>query len=177
MKFEKYMVCLNDSISGSLVAIALSDRLGRKLLLIISGLGMGTSNLLLLLAQMGLFVTESGIESTAVTLIAYSSFFVFFSVGFGGIPFVILGEVFPPKTKGLASSISVTFLWVWNFVNTKTYYYFVNGAGYVGMYAYFVATGWLAAIFVIIFLPETRNKTLAEVQATFASKKCFCSLR
>ena len=105
------MVCLNDSISGSLVAIALSDRLGRKLLLIISGLGMGTSNLLLLLAQMGLFVTESGIESTAVTLIAYSSFFVFFSVGFGGIPFVILGEVFPPKTKGLASSISVTFLW------------------------------------------------------------------
>ncbi len=160
-----------------MVAIALSDRLGRKLLLIISGLGMGTANLFLLLAQMGLFVTESGVESTIVTLIAYAAFFVFFSVGFAGIPFVILGEVFPSKLKGLASSISVNFLWVWNFINTKTYYYFVNGAGYHGMYACFTVMGWVSAIFVMIFLPETKNKTLSEIQTTFASKKCFCSLR
>ncbi len=166
------MITLN--ISGSVLTIGLSDKAGRKILLVLSGLGMGLANLFLLLAQSGLFKSESGFESTAVTLSSLSMFFVFFTLGFGGIPFVMLGEIFPPDSKGLSASVSVTLIWILNFVNTKSYFWILGLVDYNGFYATFLSFSILSALVVSLFLPETKNKTLAEVQESFSAWK-ICS--
>ena len=99
-----------------------------------------------------------------------SLFYVSFTLGFGGLPFVILGEIFPPgPQKSLAVSLSVSFIWILNFVNTKSYFVVVESPtiGYQGL---FLGNGLfcLLAVLVVFFcLPETKKKTLAQVQEAF----------
>ena len=82
---------------GSLLAIGLADRAGRRLLLIISGLGMGLSNLGLVLNQEQLL--NHVLMDNMLPVSALCSFYVFFTLGFGSLPFVILGEIFPAQSK------------------------------------------------------------------------------
>ncbi len=110
-------------IAGSVFSVLLSDKAGRRPLLIWSGLGMGITNIFLWLNQSGI------LEHQAIPVISMSAFFVTFTLGFGGIPFVILGEVFAPNRKGLAVSISVTFLWILNLVNAKSYFWILDLIG------------------------------------------------
>ena len=84
---------------GSLLAIGLADRAGRRWLLIISGLGMGLSNLGLLLNQVEVF--NHVLMDNMLPVSALCSFYVFFTLGFGSLPFVILGEIFPAQSKVL----------------------------------------------------------------------------
>ena len=102
---------------GSLLAICLADRAGRRMLLIISGLGMGLSNLGLVLNQARLLNHSLMVNMLPVS--ALSAFYVFFTLGFGSLPFVILGEIFPVHSKGLAVSLSVSCIWCINFLHTK----------------------------------------------------------
>ena len=82
---------------GSLLAIGLADRAGRRLLLIISGLGMGLSNLGLVLNQEQLL--NHVLMDNMLPVSALCSFYVSFTLGFGSLPFVILGEIFPAQSK------------------------------------------------------------------------------
>ena len=156
------------------MAIGLSDKAGRKVLLIISGMGMGTANVFMLLSQHGLFDSPSGFGSTLVTLASLSAYFVCFTLGFGGMPFVILGEIFPPKNKGSAVSVCVTLIWLMNFLSTKSYFWALGWFGYSGFYSVFAGFAFLSSIFVAIFLPETKGKTLAEIQHSFLEHQ-YCS--
>ena len=59
--------------------------------------------------------------NNSLPIVALSLFYVSFTLGFGGLPFVILGEMFPPgRQKSLAISLSVSCIWILNFVNTKS---------------------------------------------------------
>jgi MFS family permease len=156
-----------------MLAILLSDRAGRKVLLILSGVGMGLSNLLLFFNQIGLFglyFKSSDFLTTAVPVSALSAFYVCFTLGFGGIPFVILGEIFSPQKKAMAVSISVAFIWIWNFVATKSYFSVIALVDYQGLFLFNSVNAFLSSAIVLIFLPETKNKTLAEVQEAFNKK-------
>ena len=83
---------------GSLISIGLADVAGRRILLIISGLGMGLSNLGLVLNQVRL-LNHSTLMVHMLPVSALSAFYVFFTLGFGSLPFVILGEIFPVQSK------------------------------------------------------------------------------
>ena len=106
-----------------------------------------------------------------IPMMALSVFFVFFNLGFSGVPFIILGEIFPPGTgKSIAISCSVACIWIVNFVTTKCYFSMVLTLGYEGMFIMNAAFCLLASCIVFIALPETKGKTLAEVQETFKNK-------
>ena len=59
--------------------------------------------------------------NNSLPIVALSMFYVSFTLGFGGLPFVILGEIFSPgRQKSVAVSLSVSCIWILNFVNTKS---------------------------------------------------------
>ena len=103
------------------MGVILGDKAGRKVLLVTSGLGMFVSNMAMFLNQNGLF--GSHLNSNVMPVLAVSLFYICFTFGFGGVPFVLLGEIFPSSHKSFAVSVSLTFIWVLNIVNTKTYYW------------------------------------------------------
>jgi len=57
-----------------------------------------------------------------VPLITMLIFYLFFSVGYAPVPIVLLSELFPSKTKSLATSVAISVLWLFDFAVAKLYF-------------------------------------------------------
>ncbi|XP_046827175.1 facilitated trehalose transporter Tret1-like [Vespa crabro] len=139
------------------------DRLGRKILLIISSTFMTLSNLAL-----GIYfylLETTGTSSLGwLPLLSVCSFIVSFAIGFGPLPWMMISEVFTPETKGIAGSSACLLNWILAFVVTKT---FVNLNDIIHIYGTFWLFSLICAVgvvFVLFFVPETKGKTLEQIQ-------------
>jgi len=145
------------------IAIYQVDRWGRKPLLIVGTIGMllgiGTLGASIYFDQLGL-----------VSLISMLVFIASFALSMGPVTWVILSEIFPNKIRSQAMSIAVAAQWLFNAivaysfpviagskVNTETY----NGALPYFIFALFCV---VTIIFVWRFIPETKGKTLEEME-------------
>lgn len=153
---------------ATLASTVLVDKAGRKVLLFASAAMMSAC-----LLALGVFFhlkligcDLSGLSS--LPLISLMIFIVMFSIGFGPIPWMMMGEIFPPRTKPLASSIAACVNWTLAFIVTNQ---FEEMAGALGMGATFAMFGLISAtgaVFVAALLPETRGRSVEEVQRVLA---------
>ena len=99
-------------VAGQALSLYTTDRFGRKLLLIISGIGMAVA-----LAILGISFSIMGEGKQApypwmeyLPIIGMLIYYLAFPIGFGSVIFVLLGELFSPSIKGIATSVS-TVVW------------------------------------------------------------------
>lgn len=141
------------------------DRLGRKLILLVSAAGMALS-----LGTMGLYFYMDSINSPSVPDILWlpvASLIMFvtvYCVGFGPLPWAVLGEMFPPNVKSNASTIVASTCWTLGFFVTK---YFASIGDSLGMHWAF----WIFGIFCVIafaftytIVMETKGLSLQQIQ-------------
>ena len=159
---------------GGLVSLPLTDIVGRKILLVVSGIIMGSSMGLL---SCMFYLQEGGVAnidpsySSIISTFTVGSvvlFYLGFAVGFAPIPMVLLGEVFSQQTKGLATTISITILWIFSFVVSKLFFDFQDKFGNSGTFIWFAGFNFAAVAFVGKFVPETKGKTFTEIKAMYA---------
>lgn len=150
---------------STFIATAIIDRLGRKILLYISSVSM-----IITLIGLGAYFYVKDVAKVDVTacgwlpLACLVIYVLCFSIGFGPIPWLMLGEILPSKIRGTAASLATGFNWACVFLVTKT---FQNIKDAIDMYG----TVWLFAVFclfglffVIFCVPETRGKSLEEIE-------------
>lgn len=160
------------------VAALIMDKAGRKILLIISGVAMTISTVALgvyfhLMSKLGSAVTDS----TSVTAgqpdlswLALASMAVFisgFAIGWGPIPWLIMSEIFPAKARGFASAMVVLSNWGMAFVVTKTFQDMLTSLTSAGTFWLFSSTCVVNILFTVFFIPETKGKTLEQIEAIF----------
>lgn len=92
------------NVALTVLALGLVDRLGRKMLLLISAIGMCIFSVLM---TIGLKFNISPLQVLCVMLFVAS-----YAIGLGVIPFVITAEVYPTYAVGTASSIALVINWV-----------------------------------------------------------------
>lgn len=147
----------------------LIDRLGRKLLLIISA-----SVMSLCLASLGTyFYLKQNMDLSNYALVPVACvalFIIVFSIGFGPIPWLMIGELFPNKVKGIAGSISAAFNWSLAFTVTKLFQNMLNLFGNGTTFGIFAIICALGTAFVYFTVPETKGKSIIEVQALLSGK-------
>jgi len=157
------------NIGSTFVAMAIIDRIGRKPLLIVGSIGM-TVTLGLLAAIFGsAAVMESGYlhlnpREGLWALIIANLYVFFFSASWGPVMWVLLGEMFPNRIRGVGVAIGGSFAWITNFIITMTFPIFLARIGLGGAYAFYAAAAGISAIFVWKFVSETRGKRLEEMQ-------------
>ncbi|XP_014016062.1 solute carrier family 2, facilitated glucose transporter member 8 [Salmo salar] len=165
------------------VAALVMDRAGRKLLLIVSGVFMCLSTAAFGVYfklssenhgnSSGLCLVESPLaQNPAADLswLALSSmgfFITGFSLGWGPIPWLVMSEIFPTRVKGFASSVCVLTNWGSAFIITKTFQNLMDLLTSAGTFWLFSGCCALNIVFTIIFVPETKGKTLEQIQARF----------
>ncbi|WP_079474078.1 sugar porter family MFS transporter [Marinococcus halophilus] len=140
----------------SLLAIRLVDTAGRKFLLL---LGSAVSAICLI-AVATLFL--SGVYGIS-TLIFILGFVAIFQMTWGPITWVMLSEIFPNKIRGQAMSIAVTLHWGANLAASSTFPPLNEAFGAASFFIY-GAISTLAFLFVWKFVPETKNKSLEEIE-------------
>ena len=143
------------------------DAAGRKPLLIascsITALAMGS---LATFLQLGDLVPHSLAWIPLVSIIAS---FLGYSLGLATLPYVLMGELLPASTRSITSAISSTFNLVCLFLILKFYTSISLAVNLSGVYWLFTGVSLSGALFVAICLPETRGRSLQEIEDAFKS--------
>lgn len=152
---------------STFVAASVIDKLGRKMLLYISAILM----ILTLFSLGGFFYVKSmGVDVTAfgwLPLVSLIVYVIGFSLGFGPIPWLMMGEILPAKIRGSAASIATAFNWMCTFIVTKTFEDVIGVIGAHGTFWMFGIIVVVGFVFVIVSVPETRGRSLEEIEKRF----------
>lgn len=144
------------NIIFTLVAIFTVDKLGRKPLLIIGSIGMAVGAFAVALCD------SYGIKGIVpvLSVIVYAAFFM---MSWGPICWVLISEIFPNTIRGKAIAVAVAFQWIFNYIISSSFPALYD---FSPMFAYslYGSICVIAALFVWRFVPETKGKTLEEME-------------
>ncbi|MGQ9504362.1 MAG: sugar porter family MFS transporter [Thermogutta sp.] len=144
------------NLTFTLVAIAVIDSLGRRPLLLLTSVAMAVSLTLLGSAF------YQGLSSLWVSLFV-QCYLASFAIGMGPVVWVVLAEIFPTRTRGLAMGIATVALWLADFLITQTAPMMYDSWGPAYAFWSYAVLCVVCFFFVMIFLPETKGKTLEEI--------------
>jgi len=142
----------------TLFALWLVDKKGRKTLLLWGAVGM--------FASLSYLTVEFAkpVQNGAGVLIALLVYISFFAASFAPVMWVIISEIYPNRIKGLAMSFSTAVSWLCTFL---TVYFAPIIQGTLGLEYLFGIFGFFsvaAFVFVKIWIPETKGKTLEQIE-------------
>jgi sugar porter (SP) family MFS transporter len=152
------------SVLGMLIGLRLINRVPRRSLLLVGLTGIIASHLMIALCSAVL--PEGTARSVAVT-----GFLVLF-VGFnqssvGLLCWVILAELFPLRVRGFAIGLCVFWNWTANAVISGFFPSVVASLGVNGTFLVFAGLNVLSWLFVRFVLPETRDRSLEQLEEDF----------
>ncbi|MCD2158060.1 sugar porter family MFS transporter [Rhodococcus cerastii] len=156
------------NIVGTLVAIAVIDRIGRKPLLLLGSVGMTAALAVTAICFSSAVVTtdENGVSSSVLpgvsgilALIAANAFVFFFALSWGPVVWVLISEMFPNRIRAAAVGVATAANWIANFLVSATFPALAdwNLSATYGGYAIMAA---LSFFIVWRFVTETRGRTL-----------------
>lgn len=152
----------------TIVAILTVDKFGRKPLMIIGSIGMAVSMIAL---GFSFYYNQLGI----LALICMFIYTAAFAMSWGPVCWVLLAEIFPNSIRS-ALSIAVTTLWIANWIISFTFPIMNDNiwltAHFRHGFSYWIygIMGILSAIFVWKLVPETKGKTLEEMEGLWKKK-------
>jgi SP family xylose:H+ symportor-like MFS transporter len=152
----------------TILAISTVDRYGRKPLMIIGAVTMSLSML-----SLG-FAFYSG-NTGFIALIFMLTFTAGFAMSWGPVTWVLLSEIFPNSIRG-AMSIPGAALWIANLIVSWTFPIMNDNVFLTRVFSHgfsywiYGIMGLLAAFFVYRFIPETKGKTLEEIEEIWKNK-------
>ncbi|RIJ50897.1 D-xylose transporter XylE [Maribellus luteus] len=160
--FQSVVVGLTNMLF-TIVAIKNVDRFGRKPLMLIGAIGMGGAMICL---GASFFLNSNGIFALVFMLMFVASF----AMSWGPVTWVLIAEIFPNSIRGRAMSIATAAMWISNFMVSQTFpvldKHQVLIAKFNHGFAYWVygAIALLSFAFIWKFVPETKGKTLEEME-------------
>jgi MFS transporter, SP family, galactose:H+ symporter len=151
------------NLGMTIVSLRLIDRVGRRPLLLVSLAGMCVSVALLGLS----FVADL---SSLVTLVFMLLYIVSFAIGMGPVFWVLLGEVFPTHERAAGTSAGSTTNWLANFAVSLAFLPVVDAIGQGETFWIFAVICALGLLFVLRYVPETRDRDYLQVEADLQSR-------
>lgn len=96
--------------------------------------------------------------------------------GFLTIPFTMLPELFPQRVRGLTAGITVCFAYFMSFIVIKSYPSMLTSMGNGWIFLFYGLVSLLGTVFVHLSLPETKGKTLQEIENLFKDRQSSDSM-
>jgi len=153
----------------TIIAVRTVDKYGRKPLMIIGALGMAVA-----MISLG-FVFFSG-ATGYLALFCMMLYVASFAMSWGPVTWVLLAEIFPNKIRGKALAVAVAAQWISNYLVSLTFPMMNDNSYLTGLFnhgfAYWVygIMSILAMIFILKYVPETKGKTLEEMENIWKKK-------
>ena len=151
------------NVAFTLLALWKMDTMGRRPLLFIGNLGVFIS-----LAMVGLFFA-TGVTTGIWLVLFLSMYLASFAFSLGPIPWVVMSEVFPTRIRGRAMSIATLSLWLANTVVCQTFPWLDKHWGPALTFWMYAALVSPVFFFVWKVMPETKGRSLEELEALFQS--------
>jgi sugar porter (SP) family MFS transporter len=163
-------ILLNIVITGvinllfTVLAMLIVDRVGRRPMILFGCIGIGVSHLLSGMAY------RAGWHGSAVLVLTLSAI-ACYALTVAPVTWVLISEIFPNRVRSHAVSIAVSALWIASFVLTYTFPLINRALGSSGTFFGYGLICILGALFVFGVVPETKGRTLEEIESRVLSAK------
>ncbi|XP_021908837.1 sugar transporter ERD6-like 16 [Carica papaya] len=152
----------------TVIGAMLIDKSGRRPLIMVSATG---TFLGCFLAGTSFFLKGHSMLLEWTPILAVGGVLIFissFSIGMGAVPWLIMSEIFPINVKGVAGSLVVLVNWVGAWLVSYAFNFLMSWSS-SGTFYIFSAFSVMTVLFVAKLVPETKGKTLEEIQASINS--------
>ncbi len=145
----------------TIVAVMLLDKLGRRIFLLA-----GTIGLTVALVGLGLFFQVGAVKAHAgwLALASLILYIASFAVGLGPVFWLMISEIFALRIRPPAMAVCTVANWGFNFLVSFTFLQLTHTAGKGGAFFTYAGIGVLAVLFFAWKVPETKGKTLEEIE-------------
>ncbi|XP_069670578.1 uncharacterized protein [Periplaneta americana] len=157
------IVCTLAQVLVHCTAGALLDRVGRRILLMISA-----SAMTLYSATVAYYLSFDEDSAEFTVAICLFGFMIAFCLGFGPVPWVMVGELFPHNVKGVSVSVVVCMHWALELLTSYFTGHVHKWLELAHLFRLFAVVNGLSVFFVLYLVPETKRKSLTEIQALFS---------
>ncbi|MBU9790087.1 sugar porter family MFS transporter [Lentilactobacillus sp. IMAU92037] len=152
----------------TILAYNIMDKFNRRTILLFGSIVMATSIGILSVLNFTLNVADAAVP----TMILIGIYIFGFAVSWGPICWLMIGEIFPLNVRGVGNSIGSAANWIGNFIVSQFFlellHVFNNNVG--GPFAVFTFFAIVSIFFVIYMVPETRGKSLEEIEMEMRQK-------
>jgi sugar porter (SP) family MFS transporter len=152
------------NVGFTILAVYIIDRVGRRPLLIVGLIGMTVS-----LALLGVVFATGGAGGAAGLLatVCLGLYIASFAISLGPVFWLMISEIYPLNIRGKAMSVASFANWGSNFLVALSFPVLLATLGGAGSFWLFAALGIVAWFFVYFRVPETKGRTLEEIEAEF----------
>ncbi|XP_058806691.1 facilitated trehalose transporter Tret1-like isoform X2 [Phymastichus coffea] len=175
IKLNKYLVTVvlgAVRLASTVAACIACRKYGRRPMTLISSLGCG-----LFMVGLGAYIwakdflfEQVGTWVQWIPVICIMGYTVHCTLGFLVIPWVMIGEIYPVQVRGIVGGLTTMCAHSFIFSVVKTYPMLAEAITQQGT---FILYGWISLLGTIYFylcLPETKNKTLQEIEDYFSGR-------
>ncbi|CRL03302.1 CLUMA_CG016406, isoform A [Clunio marinus] len=143
----------------------------RRTLMLISGVG--TSVCLLSVSMFMYFdkTTPNNSNYSWLSMTFLIGYICFISFGIFPLPWVLQGEMLQQVTRGFSSGLTSSFNFICFFVVVKTFVDLSETLETFGVFLVYGCIALIGTIVLYVILPETKNKTLQQIEDSFSSKR------
>jgi sugar porter (SP) family MFS transporter len=158
------------NVGMTVVAVWLLDRSGRRPLLLSGTAGMAVGLIIVALTFVigGSQLTGTGAIIAIVGLLVYTGSF---AVGLGPVFWLLISEIYPLKVRGAAMSVATIANWGANFIVTVSFLTLLSAIGDAGTFFLFAGLTIIALVYFQRQVPETKNRSLQEIERDLALPK------
>ena len=148
----------------TVIALWLCDKFGRKTLLL-----WGCAGLVVSLGYLTYAFSMPQPNDTGV-LVAILLYIAFFALSLSPLMFVVTAEIYPSHIRGTAMALSTGISWACAFIVVQFYPWVESTLGENVAFGIFALLSLAAGLFIKFFIPETKGKSLEEIEAYFYRK-------
>jgi sugar porter (SP) family MFS transporter len=146
------------NLAFTLVALCIVDRGGRRILMLV-----GAAGLALIYTALG-FCYHSHIQGWPLLTLVLAAIGCY-AMSLAPVTWVVISEIFPNRIRGAAMAVAVTSLWIACFLLTYSFPLLNDALGPDGTFWLYAAICLAGLIFIAVRLPETKGKTLEQLEA------------
>ncbi|EAZ27016.1 hypothetical protein OsJ_10945 [Oryza sativa Japonica Group] len=147
----------------TLFGAILMDKSGRRVLLMVSASG---TFLGCFLTGISFYLKAQGLFSEWVPELALTGILVYigaYSIGMGPVPWVVMSEIFSIDMKAIGGSLVTLVSWLGSFAISYSFSFLMDWSS-AGTFFMFSAASLITILFVVMVVPETKGRTLEEIQ-------------
>jgi MFS transporter, SP family, galactose:H+ symporter len=155
------------NVGMTIVAMFLVDRVGRRPLLLI-----GIAGMIITLGVLGLSfrISNPSGELAWIAVICLMGYVASFAISLGPIFWLLIAEIYPLRIRGLAEGTAATFNWASNLIVSLTFLTLVERLGASSTFFLYALASVLSWLFAYYFVPETKGRTLEQIEAFWRTR-------
>lgn len=140
------------------------DKFGRKILLTISSF---LTSIVLVILAIFLHLKQVGYNVDGISwipIVCVLAYALVFKVGLGLLPIVLTAELFSANVKAMGMCLADAFYIAWAMLSVYVFFWSSRSVGMYFSFYIFAACAFLTSIYCMLAVPETKGKTLEQIQ-------------